>query len=257
MNTRLELKCENSLEGIFTAIYDGFVYRKERGDSYEDEISITIGDGGDYKLFTEVIEIVTDPVKAQKTIGAIQKQLGFYVYSKIFHALCHFDEDRATVVFGYLVRAFQVGARINEYMTDPYVMRVLELSRKAANENQRLMGFVRFQDNGKFLYAKIEPKCDAIPLMMDHFIDRYPNENFVIYDEKREYALVHPAHQKAFFVEGDEWRMADLDDPFEKLWKAYFITMEIAERHNEKCQMNLMPKWYRKNMLEQEAYVKS
>ena len=39
-------------------------------------------------------------------------------------------------------------------------------------------------------------------------------------------------------------------DEFEVLWKQYFQTMEIKPRHNERCQNNLCPKWYRSTMIE-------
>ncbi|MFR5337313.1 MAG: DUF4130 domain-containing protein [Blautia producta] len=39
-------------------------------------------------------------------------------------------------------------------------------------------------------------------------------------------------------------------DYFAVLWKQYFSTMEIRERHNEQCQNQLLPKWYRKYMME-------
>ena len=39
-------------------------------------------------------------------------------------------------------------------------------------------------------------------------------------------------------------------DYFAVLWKQYFATMEIRERHNEQCQNHLLPKWYRKYMTE-------
>lgn len=257
------LRCDNNMEGILTAIYDAFVYKNQMKESYEDQISIQIGDGGNLTLFSKEITVETDATKAEKTVYAIQSKLGYSIYQTVFHALCHFDEDRATVVLGYLVRAFSKGSRIREYMADPYVMRVLELSRKAANECQRMKGFLRFRDMGGFLYAKIEPKCDDILLMQDHFADRYPNENFVIYDAVRDYVLIHPAYRSCFFASkeavGDALQKlsdAPLDnaitevDEYESLWKRYFKTMGIDERENERCQNNLLPKWYRKNMLE-------
>lgn len=252
MSERLILRCEDSLEGIFTAIYDGFVYKNQGTKPYTDSITIAIGEEGNLELFAREIVIATDREKAAKTVDAIQKKLGHYVYQKLFYALCHFDEDRGSAVFGYLVRAFPIGTRIEEHLADPYVMRVLELSRKAGNECQRLYGFLRFRDMGRFLYAQLEPKCNAIPIIMDHFEERYPNENFIIYDRLRHYAFVHQAFQPGFFVQGDEMNL-DLskhEDYFEELWKQYFATMEIKERHNEKCQRNMLPKWYRTTMLE-------
>ncbi len=260
---QLTLHCENRIDGILTAIYDAFVYKNRMPSPYQDTISIQIGESGDRNLFARDIDIATDSQKARKTVYAIETKLGFAIYQTIFHALCHYDADRGTVVLGYLVRAFSKGARIQEYMADPYVMRVLELSRKAANECQKLMGFLRFRDMGGFLYAQIEPKCDDLPLMQEHFADRYPNENFVIYDAVREYALLHPAFGQNFYAGKDviadnlqmlqtgQDRIAE-KDMYEELWRAYFRTMAIDERKNPDCQDNLLPKWYRKNMLEFE-----
>lgn len=250
----LILYCEDSMDGIFTAIYDGFLYKKKASGTYQDEIHIQIGDDGQNILFARTASVVTDSGKAQKTADTIRKQLGFSIYEKIVYALCHYDEARADAVFGYLVRAFRMGPRIEEMLSDPYVMRVMELSRKTANECQKLYGFLRFRQLEQFLYASFEPKCDAIPVILSHFEDRYPNENFVIYDRRRNYALVHPVFGKSFYVRGSEFPKLDFDslDAYEDLWKIYFRHMEIKERHNEQCQTNLLPKWYRADMIEFE-----
>lgn len=139
-----------------------------------------------------------------------------------------------------------------EDMADPYVMRVIELARKVDNESHLFCGFVRFYDLGKFLYAEIEPKCHVLPQVMEHFADRYPNEHYVIYDKKRQVALIHLAFGDSFFVSGDAWNI-DLnqhEDYFERLWSQYFKTIAIEERYNPRCQNNLIPKWYRKHMPE-------
>lgn len=246
------LRCEDSLEGMLTAIYEAFVLKKETCDTWGEHITISIGEGDSFSLFSNDILISTDNEKAGKVVDAIQKKVGFRAYYDVFASLCHFSEERATVCFRYLIRAFRVGARIFEYMSDPYVMRVMEFSRKASNEIDKLKGFLRFKDMGKFLYAKIEPKVNALPLMVSHFDDRYPNEHFVIYDERRQLAVIHQAYKNSVFMYD---RAFDLElesntDEFEVLWKQYFKTMEIQPRHNEKCQNTLCPKWYRTNMIE-------
>lgn len=259
MIEQLILRCEASMDGILTAIYDAFVYKNQMGIPYEDNIMITIGEEGDRTLFAREEMVATDLGKAQKTVYAIQSKLGYSIYNTVFYALCHFDEDRASVVLGYLVRAFAKGSRISEYLADPYVMRVLELSRKVGNECQKLYGFLRFRDAGKVLVSELEPKCDVLPILVEHFSDRYPNENFIIYDRIRKYALVHPAYRESFFVSGETfWQYfsdknpKEYQDEFELLWKQYFKSMGIEERKNEQCQNNLLPKWYRKTMLEHQ-----
>ena len=47
------------------------------------------------------------------------------------------------------IAGFPMGAKVIEDMANPYVMRVLELSRKVDNESHLFCGFVRFFDLGK------------------------------------------------------------------------------------------------------------
>ncbi len=248
----LILQCEDSLEGILTAVFDAFVEKNKMPDFTDGDISIVIGEESNFYLFAEIREVETDFEKAHKTLLSIQKKISYLAYKRVRSALCHFDEDRANVVFGFLVKGFPMGARVMEALSDPYVIRVMELSRKVDNEAHLFSGFVRFSDVGKFLYSEIEPKCNVLPLMMEHFADRFPNEHYAIYDKKHGIALVHVAFGESFFVSGDEWNV-DLSqhrDGFEDLWSAYFDHIAIAERHNPRCQNNLIPKWYRKNMVE-------
>lgn len=295
MDEWLILRCEDTLEGIFTVLYEAFVYRNRiveawakgqqggPGDGADvrslaaEQISICIGEGGDPDLFAREIAVRTDRRRAEKTIHAIQDKLGFIVYQTLVRALCHFDGERGTVVFRYLVQGFQKGRRITEYLADPYVMRVMELARKVDRECEKLYGFLRFRNIGKFLYAEFAPKCNVLPLMAEHFADRYPNENFMIYDERRRYALLHPTYKECFYIAGDDLHVGPgaVVDEYEALWRQYFRTMEIREtprredsrgrplpfdaaqqraapqsRHNEKCQKNNLPLWYRKYMTE-------
>lgn len=248
----LILQCEDSVEGILTAIYDAFVEKNKMTDFRDGDIRIAIGEVQDLFLFAQMQNVETDLDKAQKTLFSIQKKVSFLAYKRVLSALCHYDTDRGNVVLGFLIIAFPMGAKVMEAFADPYVMRMTELARKVDNESHLFCGVIRFKDVGKFLYSEIEPKCNVLPQVLEHFEDRYPNEHYVIYDKKKQAALVHPAFCQSFFVYGDEWNVdvSQFDDRFENLWREYFSHIEIRERHNPKCQNNLLPKWYRKNMAE-------
>lgn len=248
----LILQCEDSLEGILTAIYDAFVEKNKMPEYHDGDISIEIGENHTMSLFAKQIQVVTDLDKAQKTLMSIQTKISYLAYKRVLSALCHFDTDRGNAVLGFLIKGFPMGARVTDALADPYVMRVMELSRKVDNESHLFCGFVRFFDLGKFLYSEIEPKCHVLPQIMEHFADRYPNEHYVIYDKKRKVALIHLAFGDSFFVSGDEWNidLSTQEDYFERLWSQYFKTIAIEERYNPRCQNNLIPKWYRKNMVE-------
>ncbi len=248
----LILQCEDSVEGILTAIYDAFVEKNKMFHFQDGDISIVIGENQDRFLFAEIIEVETDLNKAQKTLVSIQRKISYLAYKRVLSALCHYDSDRGNAVLGFLIKGFPMGAKVIDVLSDPYVMRIMELSRKVDNESHMFCGLVRFHDLGKFLYSEIEPKCNVLPQVLEHFEDRYPNENYVIYDKKKQIALVHPAFRQSFFVYGDKWNV-DVNqyvDRFEELWKEYFVHIEIKERHNPHCQNNLLPKWYRKDMIE-------
>ena len=199
MSEQIVLRCEDSLEGIFTALFDAFVCKNKMKAPYTDSISIAAGEG-EMTLFAREIEVQTDAQKVQKTVYSIQSRLGYPVYDTLLHALCHFAEDRGTAVLGYLVRAFAQGRGISDQLADPFALRVMELSRKVDNELDKLLGFVRFQDLGSILVAQLAPKCNIVPLMMDHFSDRFPDENFILYDENRNLAAVHEAGHRCVLV---------------------------------------------------------
>ena len=70
INENIILRCEDSIEGMFTAVYDAFVYKnkiqKENNILYNDTISIEIGQGENYTLFSTIIDVNTDLVKSYK-----------------------------------------------------------------------------------------------------------------------------------------------------------------------------------------------
>lgn len=248
----LILQCEDSVEGILTAIYEAFAEKKRRGDYKDGEIAIAIGDNLNVNLFAKEVPVKTDLDKAQKTLSSIQKNISYQAYENIISALCHFALDRGDAALGFLMKGFPMGAVVSEDLADPYVMRVMELSRKVDNEAHLFTGFVRFHDMGQFLYSEVEPKCNVLPRVMEHFEDRMPNRHYVIYDSRHKLALVHPAFQKSFFIYGEDMHIdvSGRKDEFEVLWKKYFEQIAITERKNTRCQNHLVPKWYRKNMTE-------
>ena len=241
---KIVILCDNSIESILTAIYDGFVIKNERFagrkknlPEYQDNIEIRPLENYEYEMFAEYLTVKADEEKAEKTVYAIRKKLGDKVWHITLRAICHFDSHRGTQIFHFLVRGFHIGSKVMDMLYDTYVMSVMEL-----------------------LYSKIEPKCNVLPLIAEHFSGRFPNENFVIYDAVRKLSVVHKKYEKYFFVRDSEIALserntiknglAEKSDNYEMLWKTYFHSIGIEERENRKCQRNMLPLWYRKNMIE-------
>ena len=243
MSEQLILRCENSLEGIFSAVSDAFEHKERLGKPYTDSISIIIGDDGE--VSGEEQMVTADAGKVEKLVRAIQSKLGFSAYDSILRALCHYDRDRATVTFGYLVRAFAKGSSI-PYETDSRMLKVVEMSRRVEIELNKLYGFLNFRQNKDILLAEIEPKCNLIPLMMDHFADRFYNEDFLIFDTKRKSMLMHEAVQPCVVFAGVDLPSVDEgEDYYQNLWKQCSLSPEMKTRNGQQSSSSLLPSWYR------------
>lgn len=189
--------------------------------------------------------VTADAGKVEQLVRAIQSKLGFSVYDSILRALCHYDRDRATVTFGYLVRAFAKGSSI-PHETDSRMLKVVEMSRRVEIELNKLYGFLNFRQDKDILLAEIEPKCNLIPLMMDHFADRFYNEDFLIFDTKRKSMLMHEAFQPCVVFAGINLPSVDEgEDYYQNLWKQCSLSPEMKTRNGQQSSSSLLPSWYR------------
>lgn len=244
------LVCDDSFDGIMTAVYDGWVLKNKGCD-------VHIHPGKDYAptFFSEFITIETDMDKSVRVAESIRIKVSPEAYRMVYRACMHYDEDRGDMVFGFLQLAYPVGARVTKMLTNPYVMRLMELDRKVGNEAHLFKEFLRFDElKGRVLYGKMEPKCDVLPFVSQHFQERFPEEDWIIYDVKRTKAAVHKHCMNTVFIEGQDMEQLTQDmqtnDEYRELWKVFFDTIGIEARKNPKCQQNHMPQWYRKNMTE-------
>ena len=98
---------DGTLDGIFTAVYDGFVLKKSMyGDRYKDNIAVACKYNYVPSLFCNYIEVETDEDKAGKTVNHIVKVMGIDAYDTAMGVACHFSEEAGEVLFGFLVRGF-------------------------------------------------------------------------------------------------------------------------------------------------------
>lgn len=246
---------DGTLDGIFTAVYDGFVLKnKIYKDCYDDNIALEDINSYEPQLFREYIHVETDSDKAAKTVDSIVRKMGYDGYDVAMGVACNFSEEAGAVLFGYLVRGFKVGKAIVNMLTDSYAARAFELSRKTHNESYLFMEFVRFTDVKGRLYSKIEPKCNILHMICGHFADRFPAENWIIYDAVHHIVAVHPQFSQWFLTDDTGVDFDNIEntpeDGYVDLWKLFVDTIAIKERKNERCQNNHMPKWYRRNMTE-------
>lgn len=252
--------CSNSLEGILSGVYDAYA-----GRLGHENVKLQIADGADLELFADYRETEADPVKAEKVLRTVRREMGQEAYECICQAAESFDGRKADVIYRTIVLGLKLpkNQQVMHCLTKDYVCTVAQLAKKTWNEAHRLMGFVRFTElSGNILYAEIHPENNVLPFLAPHFADRFPEENWVIYDEGRSLFAVHQAKKGWILVEGakasaqiSEKRSAQEDD-YRQMWKAFLQSLTIGARKNEELQKQLLPLKFRDKMSEFEDVQK-
>jgi probable DNA metabolism protein len=131
----------------------------------------------------------------------------------------------------------------------PFVRRVAEAETKAGRESHRFLGLVRFVNAGGNLFVgDIEPDCNILSLIGDHFYDRFNDQRIILRDTKRRLALISEPPDGWWITElpdGDIPLLPE-DKVFTEMWKGYTHALANPERVNKKLQRNFVPLKHRK-----------
>lgn len=247
-------QCEDSLEGIFTAIYNTY---EDRNKPMDVRISLT----DELLLFAKYIQVVTDNNKVLKVMNTLKRRFGEEDYMKICFALSSPDEDKAQVIYKTVAAGLATNCgqgHLCDNLADDSVHKVFSLYRAANNEFLHLRGFVRFQEleNG-VLYSKISPKNNVLTFLMPHFADRFPTENFMLFDARRNLFGIHPAGKEWYLVQDNNYymneekmRMSDRELAYQELFRYFCHKIAIKERKNLELQRNMLPLRFQEYMID-------
>lgn len=256
--------CEDSIDGIFTGVYDAWASRL----GYKN-ISLTTCPPDNYTLFDEYITVQTDYEKSGKVARTLQNHLGEETYSELCQAIYAQEEpsgkkkamDKADAVYKTIVLALSLkdGSKVLHYLGEPYINRVFQLSLSMGNEAHHLLGFLRFKEleNG-ILFARIHPKNDVLPFLGEHFSDRLPQEDFMIYDIPRKKALLHPKGRTFFITDTHDVdekileRFSEKEQEYQRLWRRFVDCIAIEGRINPKLRNQNLPLRFRQDIVEFE-----
>ncbi len=248
------LICEDSLEGIFTGIYEAYLLKENH-----EHIHIQIGEEENIRLFAKYIYVTADAGKAAKVGRTINRVMGEETYMDLCMAISSKDGNKGEAVYKTIVHGLNMknGKRVMDNLSNAHIHKVFELSRNAGNEAHHLHGFLRFQEleNG-ILFSKIAPKNNIITFLAPHFADRLPQLDFVIYDEKRGIFVVHPASKEWYIVtetdfdEEEMLRYSPEEKDYQEMFTYFCHKIAINERINLKLQRNMLPLRFQEYMVE-------
>ncbi len=196
--------CEDCVDGIFTGVYNAWASRLGHAN-----VALRVEGPTDLELFAEYRSVETDAQKAQKVADTIRRRMGETSYEMIYRAALANAPEKADCIYRVLAVGLsrhtdsRIARHLIEGLQDTNACRIFELSRKVQNEAHRYEGFVRFREiEGGVLFSEIEAENQILPLIGEHFSDRFPNEHFLIFDHCSGDCLVHAARQQWFIWRG-------------------------------------------------------
>ena len=248
------LRCENSPEGIFTAVYTAYEKKLDPAVTH-----IETEEEANYRLFAVYMEVETSGWKAQKVERSLGKRLGQRAAQAIWYAVLSEDAGRADAVYHTIALGLERRGpgSVMDCLQEPAVNRVEKLALTVRNEAHHYMGFLRFSrlESG-IMYSEIEPKNQVLVLLGEHFQDRFGEEDFLILDKRRKQYLVHRKGQSYFLYEsGEDFPMGPVEtakgeEEIRELFRLFVKTIAIDERENKALQRQLLPLRFRPNMID-------
>lgn len=249
---------DGTMDGLLTAVFDAFAMHEQP------ETLLTEGEA--LPLFCERTQTVhTDEEKARRVWTGLEKNLSREAMKLISVSWLSELKELNGHLFRYICKVFTAGKGIERHFADPDVLAVTNIARKVLHEQLRMKQFIRFQKakDGTYL-GVVSPDHNVLPLIIDHFQDRFNDQPWLIYDAKRHYGFNYDGKtviRITFEDEAavpfnlangklDESVLSSDDQLLQDLWRTYFKAICIRERMNPRKQLNDMPRRYWKYMTE-------
>ena len=251
---------DGTMDGLLTAVFDAYALKEQPEE--------LLKSGDALPLFCDhTYQVTTDEDKAQRVWAGLEKRLEREALKLISVSWLSELPELSTPLFHYIYKVFQQGD-ISRNFADPDVLSVTNIARKVLHEQLRMKQFIRFQKakDGTYL-AVVSPDHNVLPIITDHFSDRFNDQPWLIYDAHRHYGFYYDGHAAPiritfenefavpFSLENgklNEDILSSDDQLLQDLWRTYFKAICIKERMNPRKQLKDMPRRYWKYMTEKQ-----
>lgn len=192
------------------------------------------------ELFTEYIP--TQPQLAQEFYRKLKTMLPQEVFQKLpLFYLC--DQAQVEIPLLLLLRESTKQPWIWKDLTNAHVLHLYRAERTLHREHHRWLGLLRFVElQNRLLFARFEPSCNVLPRLCQHFVRRFPNENFLILDSRRKLLFSFQKKRSSLlWVDALQLDLPPREDQFAKLWQTYVAEIAVPERKSYPRQRGRLP----------------
>lgn len=245
---------DGTFEGLLTVIFEGFRLKIQ-------PVRITPEAEHLESLFDAVDRIETDAARANRVYAGVKSRTDAQTAKFLYRCFLSEAPDVELLLFNFVKMIFAHEENPITNYADDTVRRLNELNNQMGREIHRMHAFVRFQRTADELYfAVVEPDFNVLPLIGDHFEDRYADQRWLIYDTRRRYGIHYDLERVEYvtFAEANHLQFRQLsadilnqqEGDYQTLWKSYFDAVNIPERKNMKLHLQHVPKRYWKYLTE-------
>jgi len=235
---------DGSFDGLLCCVFESY-------DKKEIPLDILLANTSYSQLFSGKT-IRTDLQKASRVSASIPKKLGPSALHFIRHAFLTCLDQKELNILLFLRLGYSHGPSVMNMLTNDSVNKLFKAVKHLERESHLLTGFLRFSIFNNVLVGTIAPKNFVLPLLVQHFCERFPEERFLIHDKTHGMGLIYQPYNSAV-IPVDTLEMPDVDEDehtFRELWQLFYDTIAIQGRYNPKCRMSHMPMRYWKYMTE-------
>ncbi|MEO5910405.1 MAG: TIGR03915 family putative DNA repair protein [Pelobium sp.] len=243
---------DHSFEGFLTAVFEVYEYRELQVRIRKEGIAMP-------ELFEGLRRVITNSKKADRVYQKLKVLLGDVGMHRILYSLLSEDEECEVHILNVIREAIaHPEHKIMQNFADPSALKLSQFTQMVGREKHRMEAFVRFKLTCDEIYfAEIEPDFNVIPIIAKHFRDRYQDQKWLIFDNKRHYGIFYNLVQ----VETVEMKFNNQQQVgmemlvkdeylYQSLWRNYFSSTNIKARKNNRLHRQHVPKRYWKYLVE-------
>ena len=252
----LSFTYDGTFEGLLSCVFEAFERKQFPQQIAKEEVPL---------FFTENYHVATDEQKANRVVAGLKKKISKSALQMLFTCWLSEQNGIEMLLFNYICKSFLAEKSIELNFADADVLELSKIYKKVGREAERMRQFVRFQKavDGTF-FAAIEPQYNVLPMVAPHFEDRFADQQWLIYDINRKYALYYNL-QKTEIVHFTDLKinnqtgklhsdlLADGEILFQSGWKQYLHSISIKERKNLRLQRQFMPKRFWRYLTEKQG----
>lgn len=164
---------------------------------------------------------------------------------EVASALLHRDPNKYRVIDQAVKQAEEKGFTYVLCKISAEAKKFRELARQVRWEYGRAISFIRLRpvDQHHVLFGEFEIKHQTAEMIMQHFIDRFPQYNIMLVFGKD----VYIGRKNEIFKEKIDRKkivLPEKKDEFEKYWLTFYKTQFIPQRRNIRYLKRMIPKKY-------------